>query len=1131
MKQTFQSRTWLVLLMGLFFLTACQLEEPRPKRVLVFSKTEGFRHKSIEKGIDAIQKLGAENGFEVVATEEADQMTEEVLKTFSVVVFLNTTQDILDHYQQADFERFIQAGGGFVGVHAAADTEYHWPWYNGLVGAYFDSHPEIQEAMILRSDQEHTSTAHLPETWERTDEWYNYKSVNPDLNILLWLDENSYEGGNMGEKHPLAWYHEYDGGRAFYTGCGHTAESYDEPEFLQHLLAGIEYAIGENRLDYALATSHRVPEENRFVRTVLARNLYEPMELDILPDGRILFIERRGGFKMFDPERETVELLATVPVHTNHEDGLIGLAIDPNYEENNWIYLCYSPPGDEPKQNVSRFVFKDDSLHFATEKIVLEIEVQREECCHAAGSLEFDHEGNLWISVGDNTNPFASDGYAPIDERPGRKAWDAQGSAANTNDLRGKILRIHPEDDGTYSIPEGNLFPIGTPNTRPEIYVMGCRNPFRYSIDSKRGYLYWGDVGPDAGKDGELRGPKGIDEVNVAKHPGFWGWPYSRGNNQAYYDYNFTTKESGPRFNTENPVNNSPNNTGITELPPIQKSMIWYSYDDSEEFPWVKKGGKNPMAGPVFYADEFETDNKFPPYFEGKLLIYEWMRNWMYVVKMDSTGSFLRADPFMPNTVFSRPMDMLYGKDGSLYVLEYGLLWYAQNLDARLIKIDYIKGNRKPVAQIAAKKSIGAAPLTSQFSAEPSIDYDGDKLSYQWYVNDEKQEATSLNFNYTFEYPGVYEVKLKVTDPDGKSATVTQEVQVGNEPPVVAWTMEGNQSFYWNNRNIAYQVSVEDVEDGKSSDPEFNRENVLVTFDYLSEGLDETEIAQGHSANMAQSRLARGARLIDESDCKGCHAINKKINGPSYLEVARHYKGDETAESQIVSQIINGGSGKWGESVMSAHPDISNAQAKDMAAYILSLADEKTKQKGAPLEGVFVANKHQSAKEEGSYILIATYTDTGNGDLEPLMSQEKIVLVHPKLQIENSDVRSQGPDVSKVDDATVVTGLQHGDYFGFQNIDLTDIEALEIQFQLWNSAIGGTVEARIGSESGELLGEATIKVQEGFQNVSIPIADQKGKTNIFFVFRNENAEAGETICNADWVYFKPKQTGSLSSIN
>ena len=1118
-----KNQNWLLLLLtGFFLLGACSTEELREKKVLVLSKTAGYRHASIEKGIATIEKLGAEHGFTVSSTEDAAQITEEVLQTFSAVVFLNTTGDILDQYQQADLERFIQAGGGFVGVHSAADTEYHWPWYNGLVGAYFESHPKVQKATIEKADTEHPSTETTPNPWERTDEWYNYKAVREDLKVLLWLKENSYEGGNMDGKHPIAWYHDYDGGRAFYTGFGHTLESYDEPEFLEHLLGGINYAIGANELDYSRCTSHRVPEENRFVRNILARNLDEPMELDILPDGRILFVERKGALKLFDPNRETVETIANIPVYIKQEDGLMGIAIDPNYEENHWVYLCYSPIGDIPKQNVSRFVFQDDSLHFSSEKIVIEIPVQRDECCHSAGSLEFDHKGNLWISIGDDTNPFASDGFAPIDERPGRSAWDAQKSSANTNDLRGKILRITPQADGSYTIPEGNLFAEGTPNTRPEIYIMGCRNPFRFSIDSKRDYVYWGDVGPDAGKDVEERGPKGIDEVNRAKGPGFWGWPYSRGNNQAYHDYDFTKEQSGPLFDPLNPINNSPNNTGLTKLPPAQEAMIWYSYDDSEEFPWVRKGGKNPMAGPVFYEDEFTAKDKFPPYFDGKLLIYEWMRGWMFVVKLDTAGNFLRADPFMPSTTFSRPMDMLFGKDGSLYVLEYGGLWFARNLDARLLRIDYIDGNRKPVAKIEADRTIGGAPLTVQFSGAASFDYDKDKLTYEWLVDGEKLESKKDELSHTFDRAGIYRVKLKVTDEEGLSASIVEEIQVGNEPPLVAWTLNGNRSFFWDNRSINYQVNVEDREDGKSSDPDFNRENVLVSFNYINEGADITEVAQGHSANMAQAALARGARLIEASDCKGCHAINKRVNGPSYIEVAKRYKNDEQAIRKIEYQIINGGSGKWGESVMSAHPDITGKQAKEMARYILSLANEKERPRGLALAGNLRTNKHKSGEEQGTYILMASYTDTGNENIQSLIGQEQIMLRHPKVQAESADFQSQLVQTYEGEEHTILTNITNEAYFGYKGLDLTDISKIRFRIYFGENAAGGELEIRSNAPDGKLLGKAPINKLEGMQEGWIDLFPTAGMHDVYFVFKNPE-KPNATICAVDWVFFEAKE--------
>jgi cytochrome c len=215
--------------------------------VLVFSKTKGYYHESIPDGVAAIQKLGLENGFRVDTTKDASKFTVENLRQYRAVVFLSTTQDVLDQDQERAMETYIRSGGGFVGVHAAADTEYKWPWYNKLVGAYFKSHPNnpnVRKAVINVTDKNHPSTSNLPDRWERSDEWYNYKDINPDLKVLARLDESSYEGGENGENHPIIWYHEYDGGRAFYTGGGHTKESFQDPVFMEHLLGGIEYAMG-----------------------------------------------------------------------------------------------------------------------------------------------------------------------------------------------------------------------------------------------------------------------------------------------------------------------------------------------------------------------------------------------------------------------------------------------------------------------------------------------------------------------------------------------------------------------------------------------------------------------------------------------------------------------------------------------------------------------------------------------------------------------------------------------------------------------------------------------------------------------------------------------------------------------
>ncbi|MGB5274084.1 MAG: ThuA domain-containing protein [Flavobacteriaceae bacterium] len=215
-------------------------------KILVFTKTNGYRHKSIEKGVAALKELGKNNRFQITQTEDSLSFSPANLKKYKMIIFLSTTGDVLGERQQRALEGYIKGGGSFMGIHAAADTEYEWPWYGKLVGAYFKSHPNnpnVREATIDVVMKNHRSTAHLPERWVRVDEWYNYKNINPELTVLMKLDETSYEGGENGDDHPIAWYHSYDGGNAFYTGGGHTEESFDEPEFREHLVGAIFYCL------------------------------------------------------------------------------------------------------------------------------------------------------------------------------------------------------------------------------------------------------------------------------------------------------------------------------------------------------------------------------------------------------------------------------------------------------------------------------------------------------------------------------------------------------------------------------------------------------------------------------------------------------------------------------------------------------------------------------------------------------------------------------------------------------------------------------------------------------------------------------------------------------------------------
>ncbi|WP_332367555.1 ThuA domain-containing protein [Spirosoma telluris] len=407
-----------------------------PPRILVFSKTAAFRHASIGAGQQALFKLGKEQGFAVDTTENATRFTEENLKRYRAVVFLSTTGDVLNPQQQNAFERYIQAGGGYLGVHAATDTEYDWPWYNQLAGAWFANHPmpdNVQKGTFVVVDKNNPATRFLPERWEREDEFYSFKNISPALHVLLTIDEKTYKGGTNGDNHPMAWYQEFDGGRSFYTAGGHTEATFSEPLFLRHLGAGLHYVMGGDSpkpIDYTKAKSKLLPDENRFSKVVLAEKLDEPMELVVLPDSRVLLVERKGAVKLYSPSTGKLTTIAHIPVNTKvtdkegkvgeDEGGLLGITKDPNFSENHWIYLYYSPEGKEAKNSLTRYELKGDELVLSSKKVILEVATQREISGHAGGSLTFDAKGNLYLSTGDNINPQQSNGYSPSDERLGR---------------------------------------------------------------------------------------------------------------------------------------------------------------------------------------------------------------------------------------------------------------------------------------------------------------------------------------------------------------------------------------------------------------------------------------------------------------------------------------------------------------------------------------------------------------------------------------------------------------------------------------------------------------------------------------------------------------------------------------
>ena len=709
MKKTIHSALKNIALFCFLFLTlaSCSIKRSSKPSILVFYKTGGYYHESIPSGVKAIQELGLKNDFDVDTTTNAGMFVEDSLKKYAAIVFLSSTLELLAGNQEIALERYIQAGGGFVGIHAAADAEYDWKWYVQMIGASFKSHPANQEATLIINDKNHPSTNFLPATWTRTDEWYNFKNLNPDVKVLISIDEKSYQGGENGDKHPMAWYHNFDGGRVFYTELGHTNESFVEPMYLKHILGGIQYAMGDNTSDYSKAHSVFAPDESQFTKTDLVKGtFFEPTELSVLPNLDVLVVQRRGEILLYNNTSKKIKQAGFLNVYwktntpgVNSEEGLLGVKADPDFAKNHFVYMFYSAP-DSSVNRLSRFTLENDTILNSSEKVILEFYEQRDICCHTGGSIAFGPNKTLFVSTGDNTTPFdepkqkyVSHGYAPLDDRPGHLQYDERRATANTNDLRGKILRIRVNEDGSYEIPEGNLFPKGTDKARPEIYVMGNRNPYRISVDPKNGNLYWGEVGPDANVDSlDTRGPQGYDEVNQARKAGFFGWPFFIGNNYPYHIYDYATGKSGPAFDPAKPINNSRNNTGLNELPPAQPAFIWYPYGISTtDFPSLGAGGRTAMAGPVYYSDLYPKETRYPSYYDGKFFFNEWMRGYIKAVSMKPNGDYDRMEPFMPNTKFHAAIDIEVGPDGRFYVLEYGSGWFSKNEDAGLSRIDYKK--------------------------------------------------------------------------------------------------------------------------------------------------------------------------------------------------------------------------------------------------------------------------------------------------------------------------------------------------------------------------------------------------------------------------------------------------------
>jgi glucose/arabinose dehydrogenase/PKD repeat protein len=871
--------------------------------------------------------------------------------------------------------------------------------------------------------------------------------------------------------------------------------------------------------------------------------LGEAMSLAVLPDRSVVHTARDGTVRVTDAAGNTTTA-GRLNVYTHDEEGLQGVGVDPAFASNRLVYLFYSPTlstpaGDAPTEGtqadwdrwkgemrLSRFVLNtNNTLDLASERVVLTVPNDRGQCCHVGGDIDFDAAGNLYLTTGDDTNPFQSDSYTPIDERTNRNPqFDAQRSSGNTNDLRGKVLRIRVQADGSYTIPAGNLFPQGTAGTRPEIYAMGFRNPFRMSVDKATGIVYLGDYGPDAGATNPNRGPGGQVEFNRITSPGNYGWPYCTGTNTAtetYNDHQFPSGPSGAKFDCAGgPTNDSFRNTGLRTLPAVRPAWIRYG-GDSGTPPEFGGGSESPMGGPVYRFDpNLSSAVKFPQSLDGRFFAGEYGRRWIKAIEVTSGGGVgdIGAFPWTGTQV----MDMAFGPDGALYVLDYGT---GQNNQA-LWRVEYVGGqNRNPIAKAAADRTSGQAPLIVNFSSAGSSDPEGGALTYQWTFGD-GTSSTAANPTKTYDTNGNYTATLTVRDPQGLTGSANVAVSVGNTAPTVTLSQPPNGSLFSFGDTVSFQVSV--------SDPEETINCSRVKVRYLL----------GHDSHNHELSSATGCSGTIATPVDGEHDPAANVYGVLDAEYTdnggltthslrtlqpRHRQGEHfTAQSGI--QLAQHGGAEGGATV----GFVDNGDWVSFTPYVLAGAASLTARVSSNGAGGTLAVRAGSAT--GTLLGSVAVPNTGSWDTFTTVSaplsgapagttQLFLVFTGPTGQGNLFDVdaftldpSATGTTRSAEGEAFTSTGgvqpaahapasggttagyIENGDWAGYSQLPTANARSFTARIS--SAGSGGTITVRSGSQTGTVLGTVAVPHTGGwetFQDVSTTLA-AGGSGPLFLTF-------------------------------
>jgi cytochrome c len=405
-----------------------------------------------------------------------------------------------------------------------------------------------------------------------------------------------------------------------------------------------------------------------------------------------------------------------------------------------------------------------------------------------------------------------------------------------------------------------------------------------------------------------------------------------------------------------------------------------------------------------------------------------------------------------------------------------------------------------------------------RFSAAKSVDYDQDKMRYTWNLGTEERQTKTPELNYLFQEPGIYDVELTVTDTKGEQASTTQKILVGNERPEIRIELSSDNTTYWKNKQLDYQVVVTDAEDGSSTNQGIDPSKVKVTFDYIAEGEDLILASIGHQ----QNTIPKGLELINGSDCGACHAIDKKVAGPSFEDIAARY--DQADKQDIMHRIIKGSQGIWGETMMAPHPQLQLSEVEEMVDYILSLDPQKrVKENTIPLAGSLVFNKHIDDEVAGKYVLMASYLDNGHPEVpgSTLSAVEQVVFTAPRMELEDALDLDRELGVWDSQGRTLVGSIKNGKYLKFPPISFDQLSSVSIAASFNKDyAYAGEIEIRKGKVDGPLLGTGSVQYynedKDGSTMIEIDLTPQQGLDSLFLVFKNTQNPDQYTM-NGDWI--------------